>query len=191
MAEFPEMKGFSEGNLKYIRRWYLFYNKEHSNCDTGCVPLPAGSGIKQSGKSRNTNAGGDFSPNKPSDVYTVAPCLHPFCTSKVQLKRPVICEALPNPLVNDEKLLSNNSSLHRFSGTEKRSVALTSPGASVCVSKISANKFEKNPEAVGNRERSYEGVPFVCTTPVQVSVNQCKQGWFHASAAGRYVCSGF
>lgn len=26
MDEFPEMKGFSEKNLKYIKRWYLFYN---------------------------------------------------------------------------------------------------------------------------------------------------------------------
>jgi predicted nuclease of restriction endonuclease-like (RecB) superfamily len=25
MAEFPDMKGFSERNLKYIRQWYLFY----------------------------------------------------------------------------------------------------------------------------------------------------------------------
>jgi len=37
MAEFPEMKGFSEGNLKYIRRWYLFYSKENSNWGTGCA----------------------------------------------------------------------------------------------------------------------------------------------------------
>jgi len=28
-AEFPEMKGFSITNIKYIRRWYLFYF-EHS-----------------------------------------------------------------------------------------------------------------------------------------------------------------
>ena len=27
MAEFPEMKGFSLSNLKYIRQWYLFYNQ--------------------------------------------------------------------------------------------------------------------------------------------------------------------
>lgn len=26
MAEFPDMKGFSERNLKYIRQWYLFYS---------------------------------------------------------------------------------------------------------------------------------------------------------------------
>ena len=25
--EFPDMKGFSETNIKYIRRWYLFYMK--------------------------------------------------------------------------------------------------------------------------------------------------------------------
>lgn len=29
MTEFPDMKGFSVINLKYIRRWYLFYC-EHS-----------------------------------------------------------------------------------------------------------------------------------------------------------------
>ncbi len=27
-AEFPEMKGFSERNLKYIRQWYLFYSAD-------------------------------------------------------------------------------------------------------------------------------------------------------------------
>ena len=27
MAEFPEMKGFSHRNLKYIKQWYSFYNK--------------------------------------------------------------------------------------------------------------------------------------------------------------------
>jgi predicted nuclease of restriction endonuclease-like (RecB) superfamily len=27
MAEFPEMKGFSERNLKYVRQWHLFYNQ--------------------------------------------------------------------------------------------------------------------------------------------------------------------
>ena len=26
--EFPEMKGFSLSNLKYIRQWYLFYNQD-------------------------------------------------------------------------------------------------------------------------------------------------------------------
>jgi len=131
-------------------------------------------GSDSDGSDDGKDAGGDTSPTKPSDVCTVAPCLHPFCTSEVQLKRPVICEASGNPLVNDEKLLSNNSSLHRFSGTEKRSVALSSPSASVCLSKISANKVEKKQEVVGNRERDCRSTPFVCTTPVQVSVNQCK-----------------
>lgn len=27
ISEFPEMKGFSERNLKYIRQWYLFYSR--------------------------------------------------------------------------------------------------------------------------------------------------------------------
>ena len=27
MAEFPEIKGFLERNLKYTRQWYLFYNQ--------------------------------------------------------------------------------------------------------------------------------------------------------------------
>ena len=41
LAEFPEMKGFSETNLKYIRRWYLFYAGELSNSATGCGPFAA------------------------------------------------------------------------------------------------------------------------------------------------------
>lgn len=28
MAEFPDMKGFSERNIKYIRQWFLFYNSQ-------------------------------------------------------------------------------------------------------------------------------------------------------------------
>ena len=28
MAEFPDMKGFSHRNLKYIRQWYKFYNQQ-------------------------------------------------------------------------------------------------------------------------------------------------------------------
>ena len=32
MAEFPEMKGFSYANLRYIKQWYLFYNKEITFC---------------------------------------------------------------------------------------------------------------------------------------------------------------
>ena len=29
-SEFPEMKGFSLSNLKYIKQWYLFYNRDTS-----------------------------------------------------------------------------------------------------------------------------------------------------------------
>ena len=28
MSEFPDVKGFSERNLKYIRQWFLFYSKD-------------------------------------------------------------------------------------------------------------------------------------------------------------------
>ncbi|UUX93282.1 PDDEXK nuclease domain-containing protein [Methanoplanus endosymbiosus] len=42
MAEFPEMKGFSETNLRFIRRWYLFYNEDPSNSVTGCDRIEHG-----------------------------------------------------------------------------------------------------------------------------------------------------
>ena len=29
LKEFPDMKGFSLSNLKYIRQWYLFYSKNN------------------------------------------------------------------------------------------------------------------------------------------------------------------
>ena len=118
--------------------------------------------------------GEDSSSARPSDVCSFAARLHPFCSFGLQTKRPAICEASGNPLVNDEKLLSNYSSLHQNSGTEKRSVALKSPGACVCVSKIDANINEKKPKAVVNDERSCIGTPLVCTTPVQTAANGCK-----------------
>ena len=42
MKEFPEMKGFSETNLRFIRRWYLFYGNEVSNSVTACDRIAAG-----------------------------------------------------------------------------------------------------------------------------------------------------
>jgi len=36
MAEFPDMKGFSEPNLRFIRRWVLFYLPEKHNSVTAC-----------------------------------------------------------------------------------------------------------------------------------------------------------
>lgn len=39
MAEFPDMKGFSHNNLQYIKRWYLFYSKDITNCGTGCSTI--------------------------------------------------------------------------------------------------------------------------------------------------------
>lgn len=32
MTEFPNMKGFSYTNIRYIRQWYLFYNQNHTIC---------------------------------------------------------------------------------------------------------------------------------------------------------------
>ena len=100
--------------------------------------------------------------------------MHPFCSLGLQTKRPAICEASANPLVNDEKLLSNYSSLHQNFGTEKRSVALKSPGSCVCVLKIDANINEKKPKASGIDERSHTGTPLVCITLVQTAANGCK-----------------
>ena len=37
MRDFPEVKGFSARNLKYIRQWYLFWMA--LNWSTGCCPI--------------------------------------------------------------------------------------------------------------------------------------------------------
>ncbi|MDM8524980.1 PDDEXK nuclease domain-containing protein [Desulfococcaceae bacterium HSG8] len=29
-SEFPDMKGFSERNIKYVRQWFLFYNRNNA-----------------------------------------------------------------------------------------------------------------------------------------------------------------
>ena len=39
MSEFPDMKGFSLRNIKYIRQWHLFYSKSLTDCDTDCVAI--------------------------------------------------------------------------------------------------------------------------------------------------------
>ncbi|NDY72701.1 DUF1016 domain-containing protein [Desulfobacter hydrogenophilus] len=39
MAEFPDIKGFSYRNIKYIRSWYLFYSEGLANWATGCCPI--------------------------------------------------------------------------------------------------------------------------------------------------------
>ena len=39
MAEFTEMKGFSHRNLKYIRKWHLFYSEAIANKATACCPI--------------------------------------------------------------------------------------------------------------------------------------------------------
>ncbi len=36
---FPDMRGFSEANLHYIRRWFLFYNGEITNSGTSCARI--------------------------------------------------------------------------------------------------------------------------------------------------------
>lgn len=42
MAEFPEMKGFSLSNIKYIKQWYLFYNQ-----DVAISQQPVGQSVQQ------------------------------------------------------------------------------------------------------------------------------------------------
>ena len=39
MTEFPDMKGFSERNLKYIRQWHTFYSEGSGNWATACGPI--------------------------------------------------------------------------------------------------------------------------------------------------------
>lgn len=36
ISEFPNMKGFSEPNLRFVRRWFLFYSPDKSNSVTAC-----------------------------------------------------------------------------------------------------------------------------------------------------------
>ncbi len=39
MAEFPDMKGFSYRNVRYIRSWYLFYSEGLANLATACCQI--------------------------------------------------------------------------------------------------------------------------------------------------------
>ena len=56
MAEFPDMKGFSERNLKYIRQWYVFYSKEKTfgqQLVAQIIQIPWGHNIAIISKCRN------------------------------------------------------------------------------------------------------------------------------------------
>ena len=52
--EFPSMKGFSTTNLKYMRRWYLFYEKSQQLVDQ-ITSIPWGHNIAIFIKAENTN----------------------------------------------------------------------------------------------------------------------------------------
>ena len=39
MSEFPDMKGFSYRNIRYVRGWYLFYSEGASNLATACCQI--------------------------------------------------------------------------------------------------------------------------------------------------------
>ncbi len=45
MAEFPEMKGFSLSNIKYVKKWYLFYNRADIKSQQLVGQLPWGHNI--------------------------------------------------------------------------------------------------------------------------------------------------
>lgn len=38
MKEFPDVKGFSYENIRYLRRWYQFYNQQDAKMGTSCSP---------------------------------------------------------------------------------------------------------------------------------------------------------
>lgn len=58
MAEFPDMKGFSERNIKYIRQWFLFYNSQKAigqQAVAQLVQIPWGHHIAIISKCKNTD----------------------------------------------------------------------------------------------------------------------------------------
>jgi len=56
MADFPDMKGFSYRNIKYIRQWYLFYAKRDSNWATSCGPITKRPAAQLAGPEKLINA---------------------------------------------------------------------------------------------------------------------------------------
>jgi predicted nuclease of restriction endonuclease-like (RecB) superfamily len=55
MSEFPEVKGFSYENIRYLRRWYLFYNKDVDKMGTTCSHFEHSNNV-ESKKSCRLNA---------------------------------------------------------------------------------------------------------------------------------------
>ncbi|OQX78704.1 MAG: hypothetical protein B6D64_06005 [Bacteroidetes bacterium 4484_276] len=48
MGEFPEITGFSEANLSFMRRWFLFYCDSNYNFVTGCYEIEENTKWQQS-----------------------------------------------------------------------------------------------------------------------------------------------
>ncbi|WFN37955.1 hypothetical protein L1994_02350 [Methanomicrobium antiquum] len=128
--------------------------------------------------------GGDTSPDKTSDVCTVAPSLQRVCTGLVQTKSPPFCEASSIPSTDDEMLLSNNSSLHQNSGAEKTYAALSSPSSSVRVFPASAIKNEKGHFSLANSKRAEDISLYGCTSKVHDGANQCKSAYLPGVSSG-------
>lgn len=49
-TEFPEIRGFSLSNLKYVRQWYLFYTKDLTTAKQPASQLPSGGGESEIGQ---------------------------------------------------------------------------------------------------------------------------------------------
>ncbi len=55
MAEFPDIKGFSERNIKYIRQWFLFYRPQKEIGQQAVAQIPWGHNLVIISKIKNTN----------------------------------------------------------------------------------------------------------------------------------------
>ena len=103
MTEFPDMKGFSVRNLKYIRQWYLFYSKEKTigqQLVAQIIQIPWGHNIAIISKCRNTDEALFYIQNTLTHNWSRSVLIHQIESGLYQREGKAITNfplTLPNP----------------------------------------------------------------------------------------------
>ncbi len=100
MAEFPEMKGFSLSNIKYVKKWYLFYNKADIKSQQLVGQLPWGHNIAIMSKCKDCNEALYYAQQTLQNNWSRAVLVHQIASGLYQREGKAISNfalTLPQP----------------------------------------------------------------------------------------------